>query len=58
MSDSERINRCPGAAEPVPSARVLVFDDLASVYGTRREFDDLVQRIVGTDFAGRWNLET
>lgn len=42
---------------PVQSARVLIFDDLVRIYGSRREFDKLVRHTVGTDFAGRWNLD-
>jgi hypothetical protein len=41
---------------PVTSARVLSFDSLAQVYGSRQQFDQLVQRVVGTDFAGRWRI--
>ena len=42
---------------PVRSARVLVFDDLARLYGTRGDFDELVHRIVGAEFSKRWKLE-
>lgn len=41
---------------PVTSARILVFDSLAQVYGSRQQFDQLVQRVVGSDFAGRWRI--
>lgn len=41
---------------PVASARILVFDSLAETYGSRRQFDELVQRVVGSDFAGRWRI--
>jgi hypothetical protein len=42
---------------PVRFARILVFDELAALYGGREEFDDLVRQAVGKDFAGRWGLE-
>lgn len=38
------------------NARILVFDSLAQTYGTRQQFDQLVQRVLGTDFAGRWRI--
>jgi len=41
---------------PVASARILVFDSLAQTYGSRQQFDQLVQRVVGSDFAGRWRI--
>ena len=41
---------------PVASARILVFDSLAAIYGSRQQFDQLVQRMVGADFAGRWGI--
>lgn len=41
---------------PVTSARILVFDALAKLYGSRQEFDQLVQRVVGANFAGRWGI--
>ena len=41
---------------PVSNARILVFDALAAIYGSRQQFDQLVQRVVGSDFAGRWRL--
>lgn len=41
---------------PVTSARILVFDTLARTYGSRQQFDQLVQRVVGSDFAGRWRI--
>jgi hypothetical protein len=41
---------------PVASARILVFDSLAQTYGSRHEFDQLVQRVVGLDFATRWGI--
>jgi hypothetical protein len=41
---------------PVTSARILVFDKLAQTYGSRQQFDQLVQRVVGSDFAGRWRI--
>lgn len=41
---------------PVASARILVFDVLAQTYGSRQQFDQLVQRVVGSDFAGRWRI--
>lgn len=42
---------------PVKSARILVFDRLAEVYGSRQQFDQMVQRVVGSDFARRWGLD-
>lgn len=41
---------------PVASARILTFDSLAALYGSRQQFDQLVQRVVGSDFAGRWKV--
>jgi hypothetical protein len=41
---------------PVRNARVLLFEDLASLYGSDREFDELVTQVVGTDFANRWKV--
>lgn len=41
---------------PVKAARVLVFDTLAQIYGSRQQFDQMVQRVVGSDFAGRWSI--
>lgn len=41
---------------PVTSARILSFDALAQIYGSRQQFDQLVQRVVGSDFAGRWRV--
>lgn len=41
---------------PVKAARVLVFDSLAQIYGSRKQFDQMVQRVVGSDFAGRWRI--
>lgn len=41
---------------PVPSARILVFDTLVQTYGSRQQFDHLVQRVIGSDFAGRWGI--
>jgi hypothetical protein len=51
------LDRWQKAADiPVSSARILVFDALAQTYGSTQLFDQLVQRIVGSDFAGRWRL--
>lgn len=41
---------------PVRSARILSFDALAESYGSMEEFDQLVQRVVGTGFSDRWGL--
>lgn len=41
---------------PVASARILVFDALAQTYGSRQQFEQLVQRVVGSAFAGRWRI--
>lgn len=41
---------------PVKSARILVFDSLAQAYGSRQQFDQMVHRVVGSDFAGRWRI--
>jgi hypothetical protein len=38
------------------SARVLAFDTLARQYGSRQQFDQLVMRVVGSDFARGWRL--
>lgn len=37
-----------------PSARIVAFDTLVRQYGSQQEFDQLVVRVVGTDFARRW----
>ena len=42
---------------PVKSARVMVFDSLARIYGSRQQFDQMVQRVVASDFAGRWRID-
>jgi len=42
---------------PVRLARILVFDELARLYGGPHEFDDLVRHVVGHDFGNRWNIE-
>lgn len=39
------------------SARILTFDALAKAYGSRQQFDQMVQRVVGADFAGRWMID-
>lgn len=41
---------------PVKSARILAFDSLAQIYGSRQQFDQMVQRVVASDFAGRWRI--
>jgi hypothetical protein len=41
---------------PVASGRILVFDALAQIYGSRQQFDQLVKRVVGSDFAGQWSI--
>ncbi|MGO9306890.1 MAG: hypothetical protein ACLP3R_24840 [Candidatus Korobacteraceae bacterium] len=41
---------------PVASGRILVFDALARIYGSRLQFDQLVKRVVGSDFASRWSI--
>jgi hypothetical protein len=41
---------------PLNSARIVSFDALAEVYGSRQQFDHLVQRVVGADFSGRWRI--
>jgi hypothetical protein len=41
---------------PIKSGRILLFDSLARIYGSRRQFDQMVQRVVGVDFAGRWEI--
>jgi hypothetical protein len=41
---------------PVKSARIISFDSLAQVYGSGQQFDLLVQRVVGREFALQWSL--
>jgi hypothetical protein len=41
---------------PVKSARITSFESLARLYGSRQQFDLLVQRVVGLDFASKWGL--
>lgn len=41
---------------PVTSARLVSFDALAHLYGSRQQFDELVQRVVGVDFSARWGI--
>lgn len=47
---------CKADDIPVNSARILVFDSLAQIYGSRQQFDQLVKRVVGSDFAARWKI--
>ena len=42
---------------PVRSARVLVFDDLARLYGDASAFDQLVHDTVADGFAARWQID-
>jgi hypothetical protein len=37
--------------------RILLFDELARLYGNRAEFDHLVEQVVGTNFATAWKLD-
>jgi len=41
---------------PIRHARVLLFDQIARTFGSRDEFDELVKRIIGSDFGSRWDL--
>ena len=41
---------------PAKSARILIFDSLVRSYGNEMEFNELVQRVVGSDFASRWKI--
>jgi|HubBroStandDraft_6_1064221.scaffolds.fasta_scaffold328015_2 hypothetical protein len=41
---------------PVLSARIVSFEALAHLYGSRQHFDQLVQRVIGVDFAARWGI--
>jgi hypothetical protein len=43
--------------KPDDSARVLSFESLAQIYGSEQEFDSLVKRLVGSDFADRWGIK-
>jgi hypothetical protein len=43
---------------PVTAARLLSFESLAEVYGSQREFDQLVRRVVGGDFFERWKISS
>lgn len=52
-----RVWRSWANRSPVRLARILVFDDLAQIYGGPREFDDLVRQVVGNDFASHWKVE-
>ena len=51
-----RVWRSWRKTSPVRNARVLLFEDLASMYGSDREFDELMTEIIGTDFANRWGV--
>lgn len=42
---------------PVDSARILVFDELARLYGDADDFDQLVLAVVAGEFASRWQIE-
>lgn len=46
-----------GKQLPVQSARILVFDELARLYGSTDDFDQLVRSTVGSDFAARWQIQ-
>lgn len=39
---------------PVASARIISFDTMARLHGSRSPFDQLVQSAVGSGFAKRW----
>lgn len=41
---------------PTTQARILRFEDLMRSYGSERDFDALVQRLVGSCFSRRWGL--
>jgi hypothetical protein len=41
---------------PMRSARILLFDRLASLYGSESDFDSLVTDLVGDGFARRWQI--
>jgi hypothetical protein len=41
---------------PVTSARIVSFDALAGLYGSKHQFNQLVKRVVGLDFAARWGI--
>jgi len=41
---------------PVEFARIISIEALVHLYGSRQLFDQLVQRVVGSDFAGRWGI--
>lgn len=41
---------------PVNHARILSFDMLAKVYGSRPKFDQMVNRVIGENFASRWRI--
>jgi hypothetical protein len=42
---------------PVKSARILLFDELAQLFGSRQHFDGMVNRLIGSDFSRRWQLQ-
>ena len=46
----------PGNDLPMRSARLLLFDRLASLYGSERDFDSLVAALVGNGFGQRWRI--
>jgi len=41
-------------SSPVRNGRVAIFEDLAKIYGSPQDFDELVAEVVGSDFANRW----
>ena len=53
----ERVWNSWAVVLPVRLARILVFDELARLYGDGHDFDDLVRHIIGNDFAKRWRVE-
>ncbi len=40
---------------PVKSVRILLFDQLAQLFGSRQQFDGTVTRLIGSDFSRRWS---
>jgi hypothetical protein len=41
---------------PVHWARVLLFEDIARAFGSAADFDKMVARVVGDNFARRWQI--
>jgi hypothetical protein len=51
------LERWPLADLSLRYARIFAFDDLARLFGSAADFDDLVRSIIGNQFANRWHID-